>query len=193
MTKLAQIVFDQFVEITIKQSQHECPCDDIEECCFDYTVRKSGNHTLLDVVYRWENCCGKCREASVTIDITGICIDDLGDCNWLRYLRELANELLSEICTGKYTVIKEECKKCRPQPPRWEPIPCKITTVVCKPHPVVCPEIEHEVIEEVTPCVPCCKRVPCLPKHETIIKRSAPEWKCGDYSVPVHHEHHSKW
>ena len=178
---LAQIIFDQFLEIVKKHSK--CACFDFDECSFDYKLRQEVKHRLLDVSFKWQDNCGRCHIVIATIDITNICLSDLTSCKWICYLEKIAQEFIYDICPKKFVVVKEKHKKCRPEPPCSGPFPCKITTVICKQLERKCPEPEIKIVEEVEcDCPPCCERDICCPKEKVIIRKQKPGFKCGDFT-----------
>lgn len=183
---IAQLIFEQFLEIVEKLSKKAC--FDFNECEFEYRVRELVGHRLIDVIHIVEDKCGRRRDVVVTIDFTNICVDDLITCKWISYLEKLANEFISDICPKRIIIAKEEPKKCRPQPPKWEPLPCgAITTVIHKTKPVI-KEPECEVIiEKECECVPECERERCIPKQKVIIKYDEEKLphKCGDVEILV--------
>lgn len=184
-SNLVQLIFNQFLEIVERLAKHACFVFD--ECEFDYRVREMIGHKLLDVIYIVEDKCGRRRDVLVVIDITNICYEDLVTCKWVEYLEKLAKEFVDDICPKKYVIVKDEVKKCRPQPPRWTPFPCSnVTTVIHRrKHVPVEPECEV-VVERECECVPLCKREHCVPSEKIVIKYDkVTPWKCGDYSVLV--------
>ncbi|XWV25643.1 hypothetical protein QJ856_gp0110 [Tupanvirus deep ocean] len=194
---LVQLIFDQFLEIVEGLSRKSC--FDFDECDFDYRVRELVGHRLIDVIYVVEDKCGRRRDVIVTIDFTNICVEDLITCKWVEYLEKLAHEFVNDICPKRLMIVKDEPKKCRPQPPKWEPFPCRnITTVIRKKKPVPKePECEI-IIEKECECVPLCKREPCVPKQQVIVKYEEEKpWKCGDFSIlveePKEKHHDFKW
>ena len=191
MSNLVQVIFEQFLEIVEVSSKKACFVFD--ECDFKYRVRILIGHQLLDVIYVVQDKCGRHNDVIVTIDITNICLEDLISCKWVAYLEKLAREFIHDICPKKLVVIQDIPKKCRPQPPRWEPFPCKTVTIITKKKPVVVkPECEI-IIERECECVPECKRKPCIPKKQIIIRyEDDKKWKCGDHDVLVKEPKHKK-
>ncbi len=186
---VVQIIFDQFLDIVERLSKKSCFIFDY--CRFEFRVREAVQHKLLDVIYIGEDRCCRRRDVIITIDITNICTEDLITCKWVNYLEKLAKEFIADICPKRLIVVKEDLKKCRPQPPVWKPFPCKkITTVIHKIKPIH-KEPECEVVyEKQCECVKKCKREPCVPKHEIIIKyQTEKPWKCGDASFLVEDKH----
>lgn len=178
----AKIIFDQFLEIVEKFSKKSC--FEFNECDFDFRVRDVYSNKLMDVVYVWFDQCRRRHDVVVTIDITNICVSDLTSCKWVEYLEKLAREFICDICPKRIVIVKDEPKKCRTEPPRWCPMPCRhITTVIKKKIPIKKePECEI-IIEEDCECIPECVREPCVPKQEIIIKYTNEKpWKCGDVS-----------
>jgi len=182
---IVQLIFDQFLEIVQRLSRKSC--FEFNECDFEYRVREYVGHRLIDVIHINEDKCCRRKDAVITIDSTSICVEDLTSCKWVNYLEKLALEFINEICPKKLVVIKEEPKGCRPQPPKWQPFPCRnVTTIIRKKKPV-CPEPECEVIiQNECECVPVCKRCPCIPSEKVIIKyENENQRKCGDYGILV--------
>lgn len=166
---LVQLIYDQFLEIVEKQSKHSC--FKFKECDFDYRVHVSSGYRVIDVKYVSVDKCERKHEVIITIDYTNICFKDLTSCQWIKYLEKLAHELINEICPKKFTFVKDEPRKCRPQPPKWEPLPCKKVTTVIYKKPSPPPEPECEVIiEKECECVPICKHKPCVQKKQVIIR-----------------------
>jgi len=186
---LVQLIFEQFLEIVQKHSAKSC--FKFHECDFNYRVRESVGHRLLDVIYVVKDKCGRRRDVIITIDITKICLEDLTTCDWVAYLEKLAKEFVSEICPKKYVIIKEEPRKCRLEPAKWCPLPCRNITTVVRRKKIIPVEPEVEVIiEKECECVPICERKPCIPKQEVIIKYETEKpWKCGDVSILVEEDH----
>ena len=184
MANLVQIIFEQFLEIVEVLSKKSC--FKFNECDFDFRVRELVKHQLLDVIYVIEDKCGRRRDVIVTIDITNICLEDLILCKWVEYLEKLAREFIHDICPKKLVVIKDEQRKCRPQPPRWEPFPCKTVTTIIRKKPIIHePECEI-IIEKECECIEECKRQPCIPKKQLIIRyETDKKWKCGDHDELV--------
>jgi hypothetical protein len=182
---LVQLIFDQFLGIVERLSKKSCFI--FNECDFEFRVREFVSHRLIDVIHTERDHCGRPRNAVVTIDYTSICVEDLTSCRWIDYLKKLAREFISEICPKKLVVVKEENKKCRPQPPKWEPFPCRnITTVIRKKVPIHKEPECKVIIERECECVPQCKREPCIPTEHVIIKyENEKPWKCGDFSMLV--------
>ncbi|AGC01754.1 hypothetical protein H012_gp711 [Acanthamoeba polyphaga moumouvirus] len=190
---LAQLIFDQFLEIVEKFAERSC--FDFDECDFRYRVREQVNHRLIDVLYEVKDKCGRPRDVYATIDFTSICLEDLVTCKWVEYLEKIAKEFVCDICPKKLAIVKQEPKKCRPQLPKWEPFPCKtVTTVIRKKVPVKVEPECHVIIKDDCECAPICERAPCVPKQEIIIQYE-PEssCRCGSNLVLVEpkHEKHS--
>jgi hypothetical protein len=183
---LVQLIFEQFIEIVLRLSK-KTRCD-FDECDFDFRVRELVGHRLIDVIFIIEDKCGRRNDVIITIDFTNICFEDLTTCRWVDYLEKLAHEFINDICPKKFIIIREQSpKKCRPQPPKWEPMPCRnITTVIRKRKPIPKePECEI-IIEKECECVPICVREPCIPKHHVIIKQEIEKpFRCGDFSILV--------
>lgn len=181
---LPQLIFEQFLEIVERSSKNAC--FEFDECDFNFRVRDLVNHRIMNVVYIVEDKCGRRHDVFATIDITSICVEDLTSCKWVAYLEKIAREFINDICPSKLVIIKDEPRKCRPQPPRWEPFPCGIvTTVIRKRKPIVTvPECEV-IIEKECECVPICKRVPCTPKQQIVIKydNELIPHQCGDFTM----------
>lgn len=184
-TNLVNLIFDQFLSIVEGASKKSCFCFD--KCDFEFRTRELLNHRLIDVKYVICDECGRKRDVIATIDYTNICVEDLITCKWVGYLERLANEFVCDICPKKLSIVKDELKKCRPQPPKWKPFPCRnITTVIHKRKPVIRePECEV-IIEKGCECVPQCIRRTCEPKREIVIRYEEEKpWKCGDVSCIV--------
>lgn len=183
-SNLAQIIFEQFLEIVEKFAKHAC--FKFDECDFEYRIRELVMHRLIDVIYVVEDKCCRRRDVIVTIDFTNICLEDLITCKWVDYLEKLAREFICDICPKKLVIIKEEKKKCRPQPPKWEPFPCKITTTIIRKKPIIRkPECEV-IIEKECECIDECLREPCVPKKQVIIRfENEKPFKCGDFTMLV--------
>ena len=181
---LVQIIFEQFLEIVQQFSKKACFC--FNECDFDYRVRELANHRLLDVIYVVQDNCGRRRDVIITIDITNICLDSLISCKWVNYLETLAREFISNICPKKFIVMKHETRKCRPQPPKWQPFPCRNITVIRKKRPCLPPPEIEVIVEKPNRCIPQCIREPCIPKQEiTIIYEPEVRPKCGEATFLV--------
>ena len=184
-SNLVNLIFNQFVEIVIKLAK-KSNCD-VDECDFNYRVRELVGHRLIDVIFVAEDNCGRRRDVVISIDFTSICFSDLTTCSWVAYLEKLAAEYVCDICPKKLMVVKNELKKCRPQPAKWCPLPCRNTTTIIKKKPYCPPEPECEVIIcQEDECIPVCERKPCCPKKEIIVKyQSEKPWKCGDCTTLV--------
>lgn len=182
---LVQLIFDQFLEIVERFSRKSC-CD-FDDCDFEYRVRELVGHRLIDVIYIIEDKCGRRRDVITTIDFTNICVEDLTTCRWVDYLEKIARGYIHDICPKKLVIVKEELNKCRSQPPKWKPMPCRKITTIVRKKPVLPPEPECEIIiEKECECVPLCKRVSCVPTQQVIIKHENEKpWKCGDVSIIV--------
>ena len=182
---LVQLIFDQFIDILLNISnRRHCKVD---ECDFEYKVRELNKYRLIDIIYVFRGKCEKHYKVSISIDFTNICKDDLITCQWVDYLTKLAIEFVEDICPKKLVIVREEHQKCRQQPPKWEPLPCKnITTIIRKKKPKIeKPECEV-TIEKECECVPICKRKPCVPKQHIIIKyQKDKKWRCGDHDQLV--------
>lgn len=194
---LIELIFEQFIEIVIGLSRKSnCKLD---ECDFDYRVREFVGHRLIDVVYVDEDKCGRRRDIITQIDSTNICLEDLTTCRWVAYLEKLAKAFLCDICPIKLSIVKDEPRKCRPQPHKWQPFECKtVTTIIRKRKPVKKEPVCDIIIEKECECIPLCKREPCEPKHKVIIKYEAEKpWKCGDCEVlveePEERKHDFNW
>lgn len=189
---LVKLIFEQFLEIVERCTYKSCI--KFDECFFDYRVRELVGHRLIDVIYVVEEKCGRRRDAIVSIDFTNICYEDLTTCKWVQYLEKIAREFIEEICPKKVAIIREEPKKCRKQPPKWNPLPCCDTTTIIRKNKIVHPEPECEVIvEKECECVPLCERKINPKKHKVIIKyQDEKPWKCGDVSVLVESEKEPK-
>lgn len=177
---MGQLIFDQFIEIVLRLSKKlECH---IDECDFDFVVRDDACHHFIDVIFLGKDKCGRCRDINIIIDTTNISCLDLHSPKWLVYLEKLARQLLNEICPRRMLVMPERLNQCRPQPPHWKPFPCKVTTTIIKKLKPVPPKPKCNVIvKEECECIPECKRVPCVPDHEVIIKYEKQKKNCcGD-------------
>lgn len=184
-SSIAQLVFDQFIKLIMAFSNKtNCTFD---PCGFQYRVRDLLNHRLLDVNYAVEDDCNRCHDTTTTIDITSICLEDLTTCRWVDYLEKLAKSYLTDICPKKYVIIKNDLKKCRSQPPKWTPLPCKNTTTIVRKQKLMPVEPECEVIiENECECIPVCKRTVNVPKQHVIIKyETEVPVKCGQSTVLV--------
>lgn len=177
---LAQIIFDQFVEMVIRFAK-KFPCT-FGECDFDYRVRESVGHRLVDVLYVTKDNCCRTKNVIASIDFTGICIEYLISCKWVNYLERIAREFLSDICPKKLAVVPDHPKKCREEPPLWEPFPCKVVTTIINKKPFIPQKEECEIIiQKDCECVPDCDRLPCVPKKQIIIKHVDVKPRCcGD-------------
>ncbi|AEQ32680.1 hypothetical protein [Acanthamoeba polyphaga mimivirus] len=187
---LAQLIFNQFIEILERFAEKKFCCD-FDECDFRYRVREQVNHRLIDVLYEVKDKCGRVREVYATIDFTSICLEDLVTCKWVNYLETIAREFICDICPKKIAIVKQEPRKCRDQLPRWEPFPCKtVTTVIRKKKKVhVEPEC-HVIVKDECECAPICERVPCVPKQEIIIQYEPDTGcRCGGNTVLVQDKH----
>lgn len=183
---LVSVIFNQFLSIVEKLSKKSCCV--FNECDFDYRVRDLGTHRLIDVMYVIEDKCGRRQDVIATIDYTNICFEDLSSPQWKEYLTKIAIEFINYICPKKYELIDYYKRKCRQEPPRWEPLPCNNVTTIIKKHEYVEPEPECEVIiENECKCVPFCKRTTCgAPKQHIIVKYVTEKpWKCGDVTRVV--------
>lgn len=182
---LPQIIFEQFLDIVEKHSRKAC--FEFNECDFDYRVRILVQHRLIDVIYVVQDKCGRRSDIIVTIDFTNICLEDLISCKWVDYLEKLAIEFIHDICPKKIVIVKDEPKKCRPQPQVFRPFPCKTVTTIIKKKPIIHePECEVIIEKECAECVPVCKREPCIPKQHIVIRLEEEKpWKCGDFSFLV--------
>jgi hypothetical protein len=162
-------IFEQFVSVIKKLP---CNClDSMDDCHFDYRIRNQMNSRIIDVIYSSVDKCGRRHDSLVSIDYTSICFEDLSTPQWAEYLIKLAKTMLDKICPEDVTIIPLVHKKCRPQPARWTPLPCKNTTIVTRQLKCERPAIEHEVIMEREPeCVTICPSTKCVPKEKIIIK-----------------------
>jgi len=183
---LNQTIFEQFIDIIERQAKKKGTCE-FDVCDFNYRVRELCGYKVMDVLYISKDKCGRTRDVIVTIDITNICLEDLISCRWVDYLKKMAREFINDICPKKYIIIKEKIKKCRPEPARWEPLPCgAVTTVIRKKKPIINKPECKVIIEKECECVPLCIRKPCVPKQNIIIKyENEKPWKCGDVSILV--------
>lgn len=183
-SNLVQLIFNQFIEIVERFSRKSC--FDFNECDFEYRVHEQANHRLLDVILIVIEKCNRRRDVVATIDFTNICTEDLTTCKWVDYLEKLARKFINNICPNRLMIVKNNPKKCRPQPPQWKPLPCrKVTTIIRKNKPVVEPECEI-IVERECECIPICNRAPCAPKHELIIRHQTEKpRKCGDHDSLV--------
>lgn len=182
---LAQIIFDQFYEILEKKSHNYC-CD-FTVCDFEYRQHQFPNHSVLDVIYIDKDECQRRRDVGVTIDITGICLEDLTRPKWVRYLKKQAHEFLEDICPKRIVIVKEKNETCRKETPCWSPFPCKtITTVVERIKPIEKVHKPKIVIKQECACVPECRREKCEPKRVIVVKKhQEPTTKCGNNLVLV--------
>lgn len=192
---LVQLIFNQFIEILEDIAAKDAKCFEFNKCEFDYRVREKVNHRLLDVKFTIKEECDRPRDVIKEIDITGICYEDLTTCKWVDYLTTLAKEYVNEICPTRYVIIKEEPRKCRPQPPQWCPFPCKKTTTIIRKVPIIEKKPECEVIiEKGCECINECLREvpPC--KEQIIIKYEQAPPKCCEQTIlvkPPAEERHS--
>lgn len=186
---LVQIIFEQFIEILQKKAK-KTPCK-FGECDFDYRVREMVGHRLIDVIFISKDKCGRRHDSIITIDFTNICLEDLVTCKWVNYLKRLAREFLNDICPKKLVVVKDVPKKCRQEPPRWEPFPCKVvTTIINKKEIIKKKPICKVIVENECECVPECKREPCVPVKQIIIRHQQEKPKCcGEKLVLVEPKH----
>lgn len=177
---LSQIIFDQFIDI-VERLSHKA-CFEFNKCAFNYRTRESPNLHLIDVIYIAKDECDRCRDVVVTIDFTNICLEDLPCEKWINYLTKLAIEFIHDICPRKFVIVRNSPKKCRPQPAKWSPLPCKRTTTIIKRIKPIPKEPECEVIiEKECECVKKCIREPCIPKQQIIIRHESPKRSCcGD-------------
>lgn len=192
MANLVQMIFEQFLDIVEVLSKKSC--FKFDECDFDFRVRELLNHRLLDVIYVIEDKCGRRRDVLVTIDITSICIDDLISCKWVDYLEKLAHEFIHDICPKKLVIVKDVQQKCREEPPRWEPFPCKTVTTIIRKKPIIHkPECEVIIEDKCDECIEVCKREPCIPKKQIVIRyENDKKWKCGDHDHLVEKPHQKR-
>lgn len=186
MNSLAKLIFEQFLQI-VEKLVGKKGCIKFNECDFDFRVRELVNHRLIDVIYVAEDICKRCTSVVVTIDFTNICLEDLTSCKWICYLKTLAKEFVCDICPKKLDIVKDKPKKCRPQPPKWNPFPCKHTITIIKEK-----EQEFEkpkckvIVEKDCECIPMCKRIPCVPRKKIIIKNiSRKRHNCSDFTILV--------
>ena len=186
---LAHLIFEQFIEILEKLAK-KSPCK-FNECDFDYRVRELVGHRLIDVIFIAKDKCGRRSDVIIAIDFTSICLEDLISCKWVNYLEKLAREFLNDICPKKLVIVKDEKRKCREQPPRWEPFPCKVITTIINKKKIIKQKPECEIIiEKECECVPECVRAPCIPKKQIIIRHQTEKPKCcGDNLRLVEHKH----
>lgn len=177
---LAKTIFEQFLSIVERLSKKSCI--HFNECDFEYRVRELVGHRLIDVLYVAKENCGRHRDVIATIDFTNICYEDLITCKWVDYLEKIARKFIDDICPKRIIIVKDDKKKCREEPPRWTPFPCRnITTVIHKRKPIIKkPECEV-IIEHECECVPQCRREPCIPKEKIIIRFENEKHKCGDH------------
>lgn len=183
---LVNVIFNQFVSIVERFAKKSC--FEFNECDFDYHVREAVGHRLIDVVYVVEDKCGRRHDVIATIDYTNICFEDLTSPEWKDYLSKIAIEFVNDICPKKYEIPSTHKRKCRTEPPHWEPLPCGIITTVIKKQVIPEPEPDYEVvIENECACVPICKRTTCTgPKQQYVIKYvTESPWKCGDVTQVV--------
>lgn len=185
MVNLVETIFAQFLTIVEKKSKKSC-CE-FDQCDFNYRIVEAVKHKLMIVLFEQDDKCGRRHEVTATIDITGICFKDLTSCDWVAYLKKIAAEFINDICPKKFIIVKDKPKKCRERPHVFEPFPCKtITTVIKKRIPPPAEEEPKIIIEKECECVPKCKRVPCNPKKEIIIRfEDEKPGKCCDNLVYV--------
>lgn len=186
MNSLAKLIFEQFLQI-VEKIVDKKGCIKFNECDFDFRVRELVTHRLIDVVYTSEGRCGKFNNIIVTIDFTNICLEDLVTCKWISYLKTLAKEFVCDICPKKLAIIRDKPKKCKKQPPKWKPFPCKhVITIIKEERPETKDQKPKVIVEKECECVPVCERVPCVPQKQIIIKKITKKpYNCGDYSVLV--------
>lgn len=189
---LVQLIFDQFVAIVIKIAS-KCRCE-VDVCDFDFRVRELTGYRIIDVLYVAHEQCGRTRDVVTTIDFTNICFEDLTSCEWIQYLKKIAREYVADICPRRVVIVKDKKRRCREEPPVWEPFPCQQITHVVEVTPVE-PIIPRPKIiyEHECECVPQCERKPCIAQERIIIRRETEHvpWRCGDYTVSAHNKHHS--
>ena len=163
-----KVIFDQFLSLIEKLTHRSC-CN-YNECDFDY-VENNKNRNLLTIIHFSCDKCGRVQEASVVVDKTNICLEDLISCRWVEYLESKARELIDEICPWNIRVVPDNPKRCKPHHPVWKPDPCKTTTYIT--HKNECEESSEEcevIIEKECECIKKCKRIPCVPKRQIIMK-----------------------
>lgn len=178
--KLVELIFNQFID-TVDRLSKNC---DLDRCDFNYRVREMGNSRFIDVVYVSKDECHRRRSVEETIDITNICFDDVTKCTWVHYIEKLAATFVENVCPVRLTVVKDHVRKCREQPPCWEPFPCRNTTTIIRREEPVCHVQECEIIiENACECIPVCpKRQPCCPKQHVIIRHEPSEPICCSQS-----------
>lgn len=178
MTKnLVQLIVDQFLDIVEKLSKKAC--FEYNYCDFEYRVGEGNGYRFIDIIYIRVDECGRHHNVVAQIDITNICYEDLVCHWWVSYLEKIAKTFIHDICPKKYIIVKKENKGCRPQPPKWCPAPCKITTTIYKKVKPICPEPEVEVIvEEECPCIKTCIREECCEPEHVIIRYEQPKISC---------------
>lgn len=189
---LPSIIFDQFLQIVEKLSQHACFV--FNKCDFDFRVYEKMHHRLLDVLYVVEDECKRQHEVVATIDITNICLDYLTSCKWVAYLERIAVQFVHDICPPKIAVVKQSKPCCRQEPPRCELLPCKhVTTVIKKKIPIVPREECEVIIQDCCECVPECPLAPPCVKKQVIVQyeQEKPHKCCGKtvYEKPNHKRH----
>ena len=184
-TSLVQIIFEQFIKIVKKTARkHECH---VTKCDFQYRTHEFKTYRILDVIYVGRDECLRQRDVGITIDITSICLEDLPCEKWVHYLKKLAREFVNDICPKRLVIVKEKKQKCRPQPPKWEPFPCKtVTTIVRKIKPIEKKPKIKVIVEKECECVPECKREKCEEQRFLVVKeKSENKSRCGDHLVLV--------
>lgn len=166
--ELAQVIFDQFVDI-VKKMACKKTCCVVDECKFDYRTRERRCHKFIDVIYSAEDKCNKRRDLCVTIEYTDVCFKYLSTCKWFDYLEKIACELVEDICPKKIVIKKDEPKRCRSKPQVCEPFPCKTVTYVCRERPVEPVPVCEVIIERECECSCECERKHCVPENEIVI------------------------
>jgi hypothetical protein len=143
MSLLARTIFDQFIAMAQKEAA-KTGCS-FTPCNANYSVEHLHSGTSLHIEYVSHDSCDRQTVYGVTIDITGICFQDLSTESWQHYLQTKVVLLLSQICPP---AIPVEPKKtaCRCKPVVCTLPPAKTTTYIpCTPVPPT-PPVEHIVV-----------------------------------------------
>ena len=131
-----------------------CPVD----LCNFVHVRNLGH--VMQVTYEWKDACCRCQHADAYIDITDICLEDLCDPKWSRYIHGLAVSFEKLICVRPFPECHAPKYRCLEQP-EWTAYPCTVTRVielppvVCKPKCVTVTQVVSRTCECVTVCPEC--------------------------------------
>lgn len=167
-TNLVEFIYDNFIQVVERVAKHKRCC--IDECSFEYKIRKSCHHDLIEVIYVRRDSCDRCIEVSTIIDYTNICFEYLLTSKWAQYIKSIAKEFVKDICPKKFIIVFEEEKKCRPQLPIWKPhCGVKTTTICCKEEIIEKPKIIF-IRQKKCECAPICKPHKCPKKHYIICK-----------------------